>query len=72
MRCPRQRYKSDRSDAHVRMAASFLAYLSPWCSIPSAQTPLLNRPRPAPIGTDFPDPRGSATRGCVEDLAVVR
>lgn len=51
---------------------SFLAYLSPWCSIPSAQTLLLNRPRPAPIGTNFPDPRGSATRGCVEDLAVVR
>ncbi len=37
----------------------------------SAQTPLLNRPRPAPVGTNYPDPRGSFTRCCVEDLAVV-
>jgi hypothetical protein len=55
----------------IGIGSNFLAYLSPWCSISSAHTPLLNRPRPAPIGTNYPDPRSSATRCCVEDLAVV-
>ena len=51
--------------------SSNFAYLSPLCAIFSPHTVLANRSRPTPIGTNYPDPRSSASRCCVEDLAVV-